>query len=534
MTPILRISLLAALAAAPLTAQQPAAATCPVDFNQPKELVTLYNITRAQAIQMAAGDERAKVIKSIMKTLSNPKTIAANPQAVNLFVGQMLILQMMQPGSATTATRGTLNWGEPKDAVIDLARTADSLFKTVETGQPGCLSETKPWRQAKPWQDRINAAFKALQANQVDSAEAYAKSSQVLDATSPYAHRVYAAVAQVRGSQGEMLKHLDVALAATVGDTTYAEDRRAVLFQIGQVGLEYAEIQPEPARTETLKKAAAALIALATEAPSAEATPYALSGLGMAATSLKDSSLFVKCVSMVDGALDKFSDMSVLQAAICANRNGKTVDAVRLFQATLAKNPNARDALYNGAALLYELRKPQEMLPLVHRLVALDPSNPDNVSLFAYAYNVINDQAKPATPPPAPTPAPAPAAPTKPGAKPAPAAKPPVVQAPPPPPPSPWVDSVTKYMKLSDDMPQRVIITEFVRYADRANLKGEVENRTKAARAYEIAFEFLDIAGAVVDTQVAKVASVTAGGTGTFTVASAKPKVAAWRYAPIK
>ncbi len=532
MTPILRISLLAALAAAPLTAQQPAAATCPVDFNQPKELVTLYNITRAQAIQQAPGDERGKSIKNIMKTLSNPKTIAANPLAVNLFAGQMLLLQMMQPNAGPTATRGTLNWGEPKDAVIDLARTADSLFKTVETGNPGCLSETKVWRQSKPWQDRINAAFKALQTNQVDSAEAYAKSSQVLDATSPYAHRVYAAVAQIRGSQGDMLKQLDLALAATVGDTMYNDDRRAVLFQIGQVGLEYAELQPEPARSATLKKAAAALVTLTTEAPSADATPYALSGLGMAATSLKDSSLFVKCYSMVDAALDKFSDMSVLQAAICANRNGKTADAVRLFQATLAKNPNARDALYNGAALLYELRKPQDMLPMVQKLVSIDPSNPDNVSLFAYAYNVINEQNKPATPAPAATPAPV--APAKPGAKPG--AKVPAAPAPAPvvTPPSPWADSVAKYMKLSDDMPQRVLVTEFVRYSDRANLKGDVENRTKTARAFEITFEFLDLSGAVVDTQVAKVASVAAGQTGTFTIASTKPKIAAWRYAPIK
>jgi len=532
MTPLIRISLLAALAAAPLAAQQPAAATCPVDMNQPKELVTLYNITRAKALQLAPGDDRAKVIKDILKTLGNPKVAAANPLGVNLFTGQMLLLWAMQPNAGNTATRGQLNWGEPKDAVIDLAKTADSLFTTVETGNPGCLAETKPWRLSKPWQDRINAAFKAIQSNQVDSAEYWAKQSQVLDRTSPYAHRVFAAVAQQRGSQGDMLKHLEMALAATEGDTTYLEDRHAVQFQIGQVGLEYAEIQPEPARTETLKKAAAALVALATEAPGADATPYALSGLGMAATSLKDSSLFAKCFSLVDSAPDKYSDMSTLQAAICANRNGKTADAVKLFQATLAKNPNARDALYNGAALLYELRKADEMMPMVDKLVSIDPNNPDNISLYAYAYNVKNEQWKPATPPPAATPAPAPApAPTKPGQRPAPK---PVVQAPPPPPPSPYVDSVAKYMKLSDDMPLKVLITEFVRYSDKATIRGEVENRSKAAKSYEITFELLDLAGNVVDTQVVKVDSVAPGATGTFTVNSAKPKIAAWRYAPIK
>ena len=82
----------------------------------------------------------------------------------------------------------------------DLVKVADSLFTTVEATSPACMAETKPWRMAKPWQDRINAAFKFMAANEVDSAEFYAKSSQVLDRWSPYAPRVFAAIAQVRRS----------------------------------------------------------------------------------------------------------------------------------------------------------------------------------------------------------------------------------------------------------------------------------------------------------------------------------------------
>jgi len=127
-----------------------------------------------------------------------------------------------------------------------------------------------------------------------------------------------------------------------------------------------------------------------------------------------------------------------------------------------------------------------------------------------------------------PAPTPAPAAPARPGARPAP--KP---AAPPPPPPSPFADSVAKYMKLADDMPHRLVIVEFVRYADRAVVKGEIENRSKAAKTYEVTFELLDIAGAVVDTQVAKIENLAAGTTGQFEIKSDKPKIAAWRYAPI-
>lgn len=518
MTLITRISLVAALVAAPLAAQEPAAAAaCPIDLNQPKELITPYNITRMRALQLAPGDDRAKEIRNIMKVLGNPKVSSKNQQGADLFAGQMLILWMAQPGVGETATRGELNWGEPKDQVIQLAKTTDSLFTAIETAHPACLAETKPWRMSKPWQDRINAAFRTMAANQVDSAEFYAKQSQVLDRTSPYADRVFAAIAQQRGSSADMMMHLEKALKLTEGDTAYVEDRRAVQFQIGQTGLEYAELQPEPKRTETLRRSAEVLIALATEAPGAEATPYALSGIGIAATSLKDSSLFAKCFDVVDKAVDKYNDMSVLQAAICANRNGKTADAVRMFEATLTKNPNSRDALYNASALMYELRKGTEMLPLVNRLITIDPSNPDNTSLYAYAYNVLNEQWKPPTPAPAPAPA-------RPGAQPAAA----------PPPPSPYADSVAKYMKMADDMPHRLVIVEFVRYADRAVVKGEIENRSKAAKTFEVTFELLDIAGAVVDTQVAKIENLAAGSTGSFEIKSDKPKIAAWRYAPIK
>jgi hypothetical protein len=172
---------------------------------------------------------------------------------------------------------------------------------------------------------------------------------------------------------------------------------------------------------------------------------------------------------------------------------------------------------------MYDQKQGKEMLPIVTKLASIDPSNPDNISLFAYAYNRLNEafadsvaKAQKAAPKPA-KPAP--------GARPTPA---------PPAPKNTWVDSVAKYMKISDDMPHRVIMTEFNRFADKAQLRGEIENKGKAARTYEIEIEFLDVDGNVVDKQTAKVASVEPNKAGTFSFDIAKPKVAAWRYAPIK
>ena len=529
MTRLFRTSLVALLATAPLTAQQPAAqpgaaATCSIEFDQPKELLTHYTISRAKIIQMPTDDARAKLLRDVMKALGSPKVYAANPQGTNLFTGQMMIAWLMQPGVGPTATRAQLNYGEPKDATIDLAKTADSLFSIIEKEQPGCASETAPWRAAKPWLDRINVALRLAGTNP-DSAEVMAKSSLILNRSAPYAERVLASVAQSRNDQLGMLRHLEAALALTTLDTIYAEDRRAVQFQIGQTALEVAEKQPEPARTEILRKAVSAMVALATESPGADVTPYALTGLGIAASSLKDSTFFTKCFEMVDASVAAYNDLSTLQAAVCASRNGKTADAVRMFQATLAKNPNSRDALYNAAALLYDLRKGTEMIPLVTRLMELDPSNPDNISLFAYAYNVLNEQSKPAA-------VVAPSA--QPGAKPS-TAKPAAAPAPVPVAPAEkWVDSVTKYMKLSDEMPHRVQMTEFTRFAEKATLNGDIENRGKAAKTYTLEVEFLDLAGAVLDKQTATVGPVDPSKLGSFALTSNKPKIVAWRYAPLK
>ena len=64
-------------------------------------------------------------------------------------------------------------------------------------------------------------------------------------------------------------------------------------------------------------------------------------------------------------------------------------------------------------------------------------------------------------------------------------------------------------------------------------LSGTVENRTEEEKSYTLKFEFLDVAGTVLDTRDVTVEGVRGKGSKAFRVElTDKPGVAAFRYAP--
>src|SRR5665213_974355 len=132
--------------------------------------------------------------------------------------------------------------------------------------------------------------------------------------------------------------------------------------------------------------------------------------------------------------------------------------------------------------MMYEAKQAADMVPVVHRLVELDPDNPDNYQLFTYGFKGISDVTKD------------------------PAVK------------KTAIDSVMYYGKIAEDMSVRVAYTDFERQASRTLLTGTVENRGKVARAFSIDFEFLGKDGAVLQKSTATVAEVAPGATGTFKV----------------
>jgi tetratricopeptide (TPR) repeat protein len=90
---------------------------------------------------------------------------------------------------------------------------------------------------------------------------------------------------------------------------------------------------------------------------------------------------------------DDFVGLRIL--ADIATRREDFAEAERLLLETLAQAPGYAVARYDLARLLYDQQRNAEVLPLVERLIASEPHNPDYVSLKAQALRLLgrNDEA---------------------------------------------------------------------------------------------------------------------------------------------
>jgi hypothetical protein len=222
-----------------------------------------------------------------------------------------------------------------------------------------------------------------------------------------------------------------------------------------------------------------------------------MQGAAISATVTGDTAISNAAVAIVKASPDKFTDQTLGQAGVLSTTAGKTADAVTLFAAAAKANPYFRDYQYNLAAMMYESKQTTEMIPIVHKLIAMDPGNPDDLMLFTYAFSGLSKSSK----------------------------DPAVTKA--------AIDSVMYFGKLAEDMQHHLSYTVFERMQNRTILAGTVENRGKVARPYTIEFEFIGKDGAVLQKATATVASVAPGATGTFKVDIPIGGVLGVRYAPL-
>ena len=150
--------------------------------------------------------------------------------------------------------------------------------------------------------------------------------------------------------------------------------------------------------------------------------------------------------------------------------------------------------------MYYEAKMPEKMLPLTERLLAIDPSNGDNYLMRAYAYQLM-------------------AAAEKDSKKKAELVK--------------QQDALSAQETVLSAA-HKLFITKFERRIAGADLTGMVENFSKVARASAVEFEFLDIAGNVVEAMTAQVPTVKPTERGQFELIPKKPGIVAYRYAALK
>jgi len=470
------------------------AAECPVDLYQPSTLAQA-----AVFIQRAASSTEdavaAEALRSAANLFKDERRFASNPLGLTFAKAQIMILWLHQDPAPVEMTQVEMNIGRDRVAKINLLRTADSLLTIVETAQPSCVEEVDRWRQSRPWNTRIGAAYRLLGTGNVDSAEVYAKEAYILDRRSAFIYNAFAQIAMRRNQTDEMFTQLDKAIELASRDTALVETARQLKTQYAGTLQETAMSESDMAkRNEKLARAARMYLAIGAEDPSSSDGPAYYSAALDIAMLIQDQALIGEILNPMIEDPTPFPDLTLLLAAETSRLLNKNDNAMTLYKGALGKNPNIRDANYFLSYMLLEAKKPAETTALLERLVTIDPGNPDNVMMQTMAVRQVaeaeRDTRKKAD----------------------------------------LIRQVNALMAREAAMPYRVQVTRFERRAEGAVWSGTVENRSTAAKTYTIEVSFLDTEGTVLETQSVTTSSAAANETVSFEVTAVQAGIVAWKY----
>lgn len=473
---------------------------------------TRGDIAKAQfamtrAIGAAETGDPTKDLQEVLRLVNNGTD---NPVARNYLRGEAYILLLSRPSAPAIWTRSQLGLGGNATATVDLYAAADSAFSAVERASPQCATMIRQWRQQKPWLNALNASINALNSGQLDSAETYANRSLLLDRSAPYAYSVLGSIAQTRRSalpptetaqRAALAKaasdYWQQTLTAAGTDTVYADVRSKTMYEIAAAASENALLQTGPAKRAAAREAIKPWQDYITVASNDILLADALDQVAMMYAEAGDSASIPKVYASVLANPSKHGEMTLVHAGVIATRSGRYADAATLYNAALAQNPYSRDALNNLAASHIQNKEFTKAFPLIDKLVALDPSNPDNPLLYAFAYQGLYKSTQDKK-----------------------------LQR-------IYTDSLVYFNDLSEKAPVKVSVSEFTRRGTETVFRGTIKNLGKTSKTYSMTVEFLDKSGAVVATETTSVGPVAANATGNFRINVAKGGVFGFRYKPV-
>jgi len=483
--------MVAALVAGGLPGIVRAQAKCEIDDGKPKQ------VKEARDALVIAGlngkpDEKKKQITKAIGLVTSP---AANANAVgrNFVLGRALVTLAAIPDQPMVAPKASLGYaGAPQDQV-DLVLAADSAFDVVEQAMPQCEAEVEQYRRM-PYVPLVNQAVNLYNAKQIDSAVTLAKRALIIYPKSPVAYNVIGNALQGKDDLTGAVEAFKQMLVAIGSDTAYADEKKQVMLNIGQLLAAQADAAEGDKKKEYAKQAAEAYQAYLKEYPG---DAGAQSGLARVQLLSGDSASANKIYSDMLASPDQYSDMQLLEAGVNAARAERGKEAAQLFEAGLKKNPYYRDGLFNLAVTYLTTNQIDKMPPVMERLIQVDPNNPENYRVFVNHYQ---DKVK---------------------AEKNTAAK------------KALSDSVLKYYKLFSEPTVKVTFNLFSHDGAKHTLAGNIENLSAAAKSYTLKVDFLDKTGATVATQEATVGPVDPKTSKPFRIVVEKEGVSAFKYAPL-
>jgi tetratricopeptide (TPR) repeat protein len=471
---------------------------CTVDQQAPGQLaVVSLSLTKATA--SSKPEDRAKNVRDAVKRLTEkPEQFKANEAERQFALGRALMLYAEPlPGPAYSTTRGEVGFTANKEATVDLLAAADTAFTAVERLRPECVATVAGYRAQQPWLKLVNDAVAALNAQKADSAEVLARRALVVNRSNPYPYVVLANVARTKENGAGLVENSRKVIETAGADTAYADVRQRAFIDVGYTLGEQAKAAPAAQKAALTAEAAKSYRAYLAEAPTGQDAPAVQASLAQLLAASGDSTAVAATYAAMLANPAAYSDVALAQAGVTAERAKRTPDAVKLYEASLQKNPYFRDVLYNLASAYYDTKQFEPMNGVLTRLLALDPNNPDNYLLKAYYHQGKMNALKTG------------------------AAK------------KLHTDSLVVWNGKSKSAPVAVKVTNFQRGDAKSTLTGTLENRGAAAKPYALTVEFLDKDGKVVATQRADVGSVAPKESKPFTVTADGPGVVAYRYAPL-
>jgi tetratricopeptide (TPR) repeat protein len=478
-------------AAAPLAAQN--AAACDPTANTKGDIAKAqFSMTRA--ISVAEKGTATRDLTEVLKLANNGTD---NPNARNYLRGEAYVVYLMQPNTAGVVPRSTLGFTTDPTGTIDLYAAADTAFTLVEQALPQCAPTITQWRQQKPWLTTLNGAISALNGGQLDSAEMLAKRSLVLDRHAPYGYSVLGSVAKERKNWTAADSYWKQALTAAGTDTAYADVRIKTLYEIASAGSDRADAATGAAKRAAAKESIKPWQDYIAVANNDLLLADAIDNMARMYVDAGDSVSIPNVYAPMVANPTKYGELTLVHAGVVATRSGHAADAVKIFDAALAQNPYSRDAINNLAATYIQNNEFPKAFPLIDKLVTLDPSNPDNPLLYAFAYQGLYKGTKDKK-----------------------------LQ-------KIYTDSLVYWNNKSETAPVKLTVTEFTRRPTETMIGGSIENRGTTAKTYNLSIDVLDKSGNVIDTQTAAVGPVAPKGSGKFMVTSTKGGAYGYRYKPL-
>ena len=478
-------------AASPIAAQN--APQCDPTANTKGDIAKAqFSMTRA--ISAAEKGNPLRDVQEVLRLVENGND---NPTARNYLRGEAYIIYLMQPDAQAIVPRSALGLTSNPTATIDLFAAADSAFSIVEKASPECVTLVSQWRQQKPWLNALNGAINALNAGQLDSAEKLAKRSLMLDRRAPYAYSVLGSIARQRKDFTAANEYWKQTIAAAGNDTSYADVRTKTLYEIASAASDKIDAASGAARRAAAKEAEKAWQDYIAVADNDLLLADALDNAARVYLEAGDSASVPTLYASMLTNPSKYGELTLVHAGVAATRNGRQPDAEKLFEAALQQNPYSRDAINNLAATYIQNQQFTKAFPLIDKLVAMDPSNPDNPLLYAFAYQGLYKGTKDKK-----------------------------LQ-------KIYTDSLVYFNNKSENATVKLQVNEFTRRPSETIISGSVENRGTSAKTYSLSFDFLDKSGNVVSTEAATVGPVAPKSKGTFKITTAKGGVYGYRYKPV-